>query len=64
MTGEKVSALTGRLLRNRAAELQRSAAFLATACGQYHDGAQERNDGDLLGTHDCTSNNCNVHTDA
>jgi hypothetical protein len=43
-------------LRNRAAELQRLAARLfATAGCERNHGAKERDDGDLLGTHDNTS---------
>jgi len=43
-----------RLFRGRAAQLQRR-VFLATACSERHDGAQERNDSDFLTMHGTTS---------
>ena len=47
--------LARRLLRDRAAELQRLIPLLAAARREGYDGAEERHNGDFLATHDSTS---------
>ena len=59
--GERAAVLLGRLLRHRAAELQRLAALLATAGCERNHGAEERYDSDLLHTHDSTSRIACLH---